>query len=103
MSDTETPAPRADCPWCKEGDSLFIAAMTTFVAKPVGTWSLSGAQTKTTGTFQTVPVLVCSACRSESVGWSGDDDHIEFDAENNRHPLTEEDFAKRKKYLIKIV
>lgn len=50
------------CPVC--GGVLDIEEK--FVASPIGTWSLSGAQTKFVGDF--VPHIVCNGCNLSVAG-----------------------------------
>lgn len=67
---------------------MFIALV--FAAKPLGTWSLAGVQSKVTGKW--VPVLVCRACRRECAGTATD--AYRFDPKESRE-LTEAALAAR--------
>lgn len=52
------------CPDCGATGSLTLS--TALVAKPMGTWSLAGAQLKTSA--REVAVLACSACGASRRG-----------------------------------
>jgi hypothetical protein len=65
---------RTACPKCKEVGYLHI--ITRFVAKPLGTWSLAGAQVKTTGSMK--PILKCHNCDFDLVGEFDGDFHATF-------------------------
>lgn len=65
------------CPVCGTVGTLSIKRM--FRAKPLGTWSLSGAQMKLTGWF--FPLLVCSGCGLGVPGhYDPDGRHVTFPA-----------------------
>lgn len=65
---------RTPCPQCKIVGGLNIEIK--FVAEPFGSWSLAGAQTKTTG--QTLPVLQCDNCDFDLVGRFDGERHAVF-------------------------
>lgn len=58
-----TPVPKA-CPDCGQTGGLTIG--TRLVARPLGTWSLAGAQMKTSA--RTMAELACSRCGMSRVG-----------------------------------
>lgn len=63
------------CPQCKAtGPTLRVEFR--LVAKPVGTYSVAGAQDKVVA--QTRPVLLCGACDLNIVGEVVDGTHVEF-------------------------
>ncbi len=51
---------------CKACGKCALRIEERFEAKPIGTWSLAGVQTKLTGTMW--PWMVCDACGRESRG-----------------------------------
>jgi hypothetical protein len=55
--------PHLTCPACGERELHVELALT---ARPLGTWSLSGAQPKTSA--REVPVIRCAACGISSEG-----------------------------------
>lgn len=77
MSGTIT---RTPCPKCGMTGDLYIAI--ELVAKPVGAFSLAGAQTKFSG--KVLPVLRCGDCGFMLVGEFDGDSHAVF-----RPPTTE--------------
>jgi len=66
---------KSPCPQCGEVGYLHIT--TRFVFKPLGTWSLAGAQDKTTGRMQ--PVLKCHNCSLDLIGEFDGEHHAAFD------------------------
>lgn len=53
------------CPWCARTGGLTLG--TALVAKPLGTWSLAGAQLKTSARLRAV--LACSLCDRSATGY----------------------------------
>ncbi len=53
------------CPGCKQVGTLVLIPE-KLVAKPLGTWSLSGAQMKTSA--YVAPVIECGNCNWQAVG-----------------------------------
>lgn len=66
---------RTACPTCKVIGYLYMTSR--FIIKPIGTWSLAGAQVKTTGTM--APVLKCHNCDLDIVGQFDGENHATFD------------------------
>lgn len=66
---------RTACPKCGEVGYLHIT--NRFISKPIGSWSLSGVQVKTTGTM--APVLKCHNCDLDLVGQFDGNFHATFD------------------------
>lgn len=67
---------RTPCPRCTTVGTLYINI--EFIAKPIGTWSLSGAQVKASGWMK--PVLRCrhNHCEFKLVGEFDGDNHAVF-------------------------
>lgn len=65
--------PERPCPWCTEQGGLEICLR--LKAKPIGSFSLAGAQVKVSAT--STPVLCCSRCKWELDG-KFDGDHVTF-------------------------
>lgn len=60
---------RTACPTC--GMIGYLTITTRFIARPIGEFSLAGAQMKFSGAMK--PVLKCSNCTFDLVGdWDGD-------------------------------
>lgn len=62
----------ASCPKCQAPPSA-LSITEELVANPIGSFSLSGAQTKVTASAR--PVLACSACDLRVVGEYDPDGH----------------------------
>ena len=70
MKIEETP-----CPTCNRVGTLYVEVK--LVAKPIGSFSLAGAQTKVTA--ESKPFLLCSVCHFTKMGkFSEDGYHVEF-------------------------
>jgi hypothetical protein len=61
----------ATCPTCGRRDRLTLdrTGDTALVARPLGTWSLAGAQLKTSAVSVEVMLLVCDPDR-DGCGWT---------------------------------
>lgn len=73
---------RTPCLNCNKVGSLSIEIK--LVTKPLGTFSLSGAQMKTTGRM--LPVIMCSECGFVLVGEFDGDSHAVFDTTIAQQP-----------------
>lgn len=87
------------CPWCgAEEGSLFIAVI--WVAVAVGEFSLAGQAMK--APMYQAPVLVCRACRKETVGlFDEDGSGCRFDPAAEPSELTSEQLASREAQLVR--
>jgi len=65
---------RTGCPECSVVGYLYLTSR--FIAKPIGEFSLAGAQMKVSGTMK--PVLKCHNCSLDIVGEYDDDNHATF-------------------------
>jgi hypothetical protein len=66
---------KSPCPSCGAADTL--ALISTLAARPLGSYSLAGVQTKVVAAWR--PVLTCSACGPYRVGTYDDDGrHVTF-------------------------
>jgi hypothetical protein len=73
---------RTACPECGEVGYLYID--TRFVSKPLGTFSIAGAQMKTVGKMK--PVLRCHNCPFDLVGEFDGGNHAVFSPPKTGEP-----------------
>lgn len=65
---------KTGCPECSVVGYLYITSR--FISKPIGDFSLAGAQMKTVGSMK--PVLKCHNCSLDLVGEFDGDNHAVF-------------------------